>query len=144
MRKVMSDIPEETVARMSFAEKYEGYVVDLIKKLSQEVKFKYEMYIVEDGAYGAFKNGMWNGMIKDLIDHKADMSCVDMSITSQRQGAVDFAMPYMNTGIGILYKKKKPPPPNLFSFLAPFSVDVWIYMIVAYLVSSILMFLLGR
>ena len=103
-----------------------------------------------------------------------------MSITSQRQKAVDFAMPYMNTGkivyrkleceidhitktqkdrflyptlkltflaitgIGILYKKKKPPPPNLFSFMAPLSVDVWIYMITAYLLSSILMFLLGR
>jgi len=47
-------------------------------------------------------------------------------------------------GIGILYKKKKPPAPNLFSFLAPLSVDVWIYMITAYLISSILMFLLGR
>merc|ERR1712110_455178 len=33
---------------------------------------------------------------------------------------------------------------NLFSFLAPLSVDVWIYMITAYLISSILMFLLGR
>lgn len=32
------------------------------------------------------------------------MSCVDMSITSQRQKAVDFAMPYMNTG-KIIFQK---------------------------------------
>ena len=71
MKKDLSGVPPETIARMSFAEKYEGYVVDLIKKLSQDVKFKYEMYIVEDEAYGAFdeKTGLWNGMIKDLIDH---------------------------------------------------------------------------
>ena len=48
------------------------------------------------------------------------------------------------SGVGILYKKRKPPPPDLFSFLEPLSVDVWIYMITAYLLSSILMFLLGR
>ena len=67
-----------------------------------------------------------------------------MSITTTRQEAVDFAMPFMNTGVGILYKKKAPPPPNLFSFLKPLSVDVWMYMITFYLATSILMFLLGR
>lgn len=75
---------------------------------------------------------------------KADMAVIDLSITTSRQEAVDFAMPFMNTGVGILYKKKAPPPPNLFSFLKPLSVDVWIYMITAYLATSILMFLLGR
>ena len=29
---------------------------------------------------------------------KADMAVIDLSITSQRQQAVDFTMPYMNTG----------------------------------------------
>ena len=71
MKKDMTGIPQETIERMSFAEKYEGYVVDLIKNLSQEVKFKYEMYLVADGEYGRInpKTGLWTGMIKDLIDH---------------------------------------------------------------------------
>ena len=51
---------------------------------------------------------------------------------------------YCISGVGILFKKKKPPPPNLFSFLAPLSVDVWIYIVTAYLLSSILLFVLGR
>lgn len=72
------------------------------------------------------------------------MAVIDLSITSQRQTAVDFTMPYMNTGVGILYKKKAPPPPNLFSFLSPFSIDVWIYTTTAYLATSILMFLQAR
>ena len=50
----------------------------------------------------------------------------------------------MISGVGILYKKKTPPPPNLFSFLSPLSMDVWIYMTTAYLGVSILMFLLAR
>ena len=46
--------------------------------------------------------------------------------------------------MGILYKKSKPPPPNLFSFIEPFSMDVWIYMTTAYLGASLTMFLLAR
>ena len=61
----------EALEAMTFSEKYEGYVVDLIRELSKEVKFKYKMYIVEDKNYGSFneKTGQWNGMIRDLIDH---------------------------------------------------------------------------
>ena len=67
----------ETLERMSFGEKYEGYVVDLIKELSREVKFKYEMYIVEDRNYGSYneKTGKWNGMIADLLDHVCIILC---------------------------------------------------------------------
>jgi ionotropic glutamate receptor len=50
----------------------------------------------------------------------------------------------LSTGVGILYKKKAPPPPNLFSFLSPFSIDVWIYTTTAYLATSILMFFMAR
>merc|ERR1719264_2200480 len=74
----------------------------------------------------------------------ADLAVIDMSITSIRQTAVDFTMPYMNTGVGILFKKDKPAPNNLFSFLQPLSLDVWIYMTTAYLGVSITMFLLAR
>ena len=62
------------------------------------VKFKFEFYLVEGGGYGSFKNGRWTGMIADLRSQKADMAVIDMSITSIRQTAVDFTMPYMSTG----------------------------------------------
>ena len=51
-----------------------------------------------NGAYGGLKNGQWTGMIRELRTQKADMAVIDMSITSIRQTAVDFTMPYMNTG----------------------------------------------
>ena len=108
------------------------------------MKFKFEFHLEPDGSYGGLKNGQWTGMIRELRTQKADMAVIDMSITSIRQSAVDFTMPYMNTGVGILYKKKPPPPQNLFSFLMPLSLDVWIYMTTAYLGVSITMFLLAR
>ena len=62
------------------------------------MKFKFEFHLEPDGSYGSFKNGQWTGMIKQLRTQKADMAVIDMSITSIRQTAVDFTMPYMNTG----------------------------------------------
>lgn len=48
------------------------------------------------------------------------------------------------TGISILYCKPIKQPPNLFSFLSPLSLDVWIYMATAYLGVSVLLFILAR
>ena len=53
-------------------------------------------------------------------------------------------MPFMNLGISILYKKPQKKPPDLFSFLSPLSLDVWIYTATAYLGVSILLFILAR
>lgn len=53
-------------------------------------------------------------------------------------------MPFMTLGISILYSKPIKPPPNLFSFLSPLSLDVWLFMGSAYLGVSILLFLLAR
>lgn len=53
-------------------------------------------------------------------------------------------MPFMNLGISVLYRKPVKQPPNLFSFLSPLSLDVWIYMATAYLGVSVLLFILAR
>lgn len=51
---------------------------------------------------------------------------------------------YFVPGISILYRKPIKKPPNLFSFLSPLSLDVWIYMATAYLGVSVLLFILAR
>ena len=64
------------------------------------MKFKFKFQLQAEGSYGNKDplTGQWTGMIKDLRTQKADMAVIDMSITSVRQTAVDFTMPYMNTG----------------------------------------------
>ena len=53
-------------------------------------------------------------------------------------------MPFMNLGIGIMHTKPPKKETNLFSFLDPFTVDVWLYTGLAYLSISVLVFLLSR
>lgn len=57
---------------------------------------------------------------------------------------MDFTTPFMTLGISILYLKPTAPEPELFSFLNPFSVDVWIYMAAAYLAVSVFLHVLAR
>ncbi|XP_077488765.1 glutamate receptor ionotropic, kainate 2-like isoform X2 [Amblyomma americanum] len=126
-------------------DRFYGYCIDLIKMLAEEVGFKYEFYLTADGAYGSPQaNNEWNGMIKELLDRKADAAIVDLTITYEREQAVDFTIPFMSTGISILFKKPDKSDPSLFSFLYPFSVDVWLYVLTVYLGVSLLIFIMGR
>ena len=43
-------------------------------------------------------------MVGSVVSGAADMSLADMTITSKREKAVDFSIPYMQTGIQILYQ----------------------------------------
>jgi hypothetical protein len=61
---------------------------------------------------------------------------------SRKENAYSF--PFLVLGISILYRKPIKQPPNLFSFLSPLSLDVWIYMATAYLGVSVLLFILAR
>lgn len=65
-------------------------------------------------------------------------------MTSARRQAVDFTPPFMTLGISILYAKPEIPPPDLFSFLQPFSVEVWIYMTTAFLLVSFTLYGISR
>ena len=50
----------------------------------------------------------------------------------------------MNLGISILFKRPRRESPGLFSFLNPLAIEIWLYVIAAYLVVSLMMFVLAR
>ncbi|XP_063846656.1 glutamate receptor ionotropic, kainate 2-like isoform X3 [Scylla paramamosain] len=127
-------------------ERFEGFCIDIIKEIARQHGFNYTITLSPDGAYGSKHavTGDWNGIVGELIDHRADLGIVDFTITYEREEAVDFTMPFMNLGISIIYSKPQKKSPSLFSFMSPFSVDVWIYMATAYLGVSVLLFILAR
>ncbi|XP_053961746.1 glutamate receptor ionotropic, kainate 2 [Anastrepha ludens] len=126
--------------------RYEGYSMDLIDAIARLLNFKYEFVLAPDGKYGSFNKltQSWDGLVKQLLDGNADLGICDLTMTSARRQAVDFTPPFMTLGISILYAKPEQQPPDLFSFLSPFSLDVWVYMATAYLGVSLLIFGLSR
>ncbi|XP_068993638.1 glutamate receptor ionotropic, kainate 2-like isoform X2 [Neodiprion pinetum] len=127
-------------------ERFEGFGIDIIHELSKILGFKYIFEVQTDNVYGSknSKTGEWNGMIKKIMEDKADLAITDLTITADRQEAVDFTMPFMNLGISILFRKPTPMGSSLFSFLMPFSNEVWMYLLGTYLVVSLLFFVAGR
>ncbi|XP_071450570.1 glutamate receptor ionotropic, kainate 2 isoform X3 [Hetaerina americana] len=137
---------KDSSEKLSGNDQFEGYGVDLVEEISRILGFNYTFKLVPDGRYGSLNRETkeWDGMMKELLDQKADLAIADLTITYDREQAVDFTMPFMNLGISILYRKPIKQPPNLFSFLSPLSLDVWIYMATAYLGVSVLLFILAR
>lgn len=123
---------------------YEGYCIDLIKEISQVLGFKYNIKLVDDHKYGSFSKGEWNGMVRELMDGKSDLAVADLTINYEREAVVDFSMPFMNLGIGILFRKPKKEPPKLFSFMSPLAVEVWIYLLTAFLGVTLFLFVIAR
>jgi len=126
--------------------KYEGFNVDLIQALSELLGFNYTIQLVADGEYGTHDKvkGEWSGMIGELQSQKADIVVADMTITYKREQVIDFTIPYMNLGVTILYKKPRRQEPDLFLFLLPFSSDVWMCIIAAYLGMALLLSAIAR
>nr|CAD7433466.1 unnamed protein product [Timema monikensis] len=128
-------------------DRFEGFSMDLISEIMIMMKAKgFEFRLVYDNNHGSLnkKTGKWNGIMKEIIDRKGDLGICDLTITYDRRQAVDFTMPFMNLGISILFTKLVKEEPELFSFLKPFSFDVWIFLATAYLTISLLLFFLAR
>ncbi|KAM7360463.1 glutamate receptor IID [Cochliomyia hominivorax] len=124
---------------------YEGYGIDLIKELADKLGFNFT-FINGGNDYGSFNKttNVTTGMLKEIVEGRADLAITDLTITSEREEVIDFSIPFMNLGIAILYLKPQKGEPTTFSFMDPFSKQVWKYLGIAYLGVSICFFILGR
>ncbi|GFY76121.1 glutamate receptor ionotropic, kainate 2 [Trichonephila inaurata madagascariensis] len=136
----------ESSKKMQGNARFEGFAIDLLNALADYLHFQYEIQPVKDSKYGR-KNpttGVWDGMIGEVINQDADLAIADVTITTERLTGVDFTLPFMQTGISILFKKPTTKVTSLFSFLSPFSGEVWLLVMAAYTFISISYFLVGR
>lgn len=72
----------------------------------------------------------WLTISRLLLYARQDIhfAVTDLTITAEREEAVDFTTPFMNLGITILFRKPQTPEPELLAFLLPFSSGVSIIM----------------
>ncbi|XP_023163443.1 glutamate receptor ionotropic, kainate 1 isoform X2 [Drosophila hydei] len=127
-------------------ERFYGFCVDILETISHEVGFDYILDLVPDRKYGAKdpETGQWNGMVAQLMKYKADLAVGSMTITYARESVIDFTKPFMNLGISILFKVPMTEPTRLFSFMNPLAIEIWIYVLAAYLFVSLTIYLLAK
>ena len=81
---------------------------------------------------------------QELMDHKADIAVGAMTINFARESVIDFTKPFMNLGISILFKIPSGKPKRLFSFMNPLAVEIWLYVLAAYVLVSFTLFVMAR
>ncbi|CAF3689070.1 unnamed protein product [Rotaria sp. Silwood1] len=126
-------------------QKFVGFCIDILLDLAERLNFTFEIEIVSDKTFGKKNDkGEWSGIIGELVHRRADLGLAGLTITSQREQAIDFTKPFLTLGISILFKKAKRDKPKLFGFFSPFNRDVWIYLIAAYFAVSLSLYLVAR
>ena len=97
------------------------------------------------------------------MEHKADIAVGAMTINFARESVIDFTKPFMNLGISILFKIPSGKPTRLFryqrlkdgcrithfacyiiSFMNPLAVEIWLYVLAAYVLVSFTLFVMAR
>ncbi|XP_071055575.1 ionotropic receptor 25a [Onthophagus taurus] len=124
---------------------YSGYCIDLINDIATILKFDYEIYVAPDGKFGNMDiKGNWNGVVKELVEKRADIGLGSMSVMAERENVIDFTVPYYDlVGITILMKLPTTPT-SLFKFLTVLENDVWLCILAAYFFTSFLMWVFDR
>ncbi|KAJ0183280.1 hypothetical protein K1T71_001256 [Dendrolimus kikuchii] len=129
-----------------------GYAVDLVEeifkhiKVTHNIELQHEFYVASGDKVGSRIPGSkkWDGIIGDVMDHKAGLGICDLTITAERNSAVDFSVPFMSLGISMLFREPDPENPDMFSFVNPLSLDVWLYLATTYILVSFVLLICAR
>ncbi|XP_077981412.1 glutamate receptor ionotropic, NMDA 3A-like [Glandiceps talaboti] len=102
-----------------------GMAYDILERLSRDMNFDYDLYIVADGHFGSEEKNVWNGMVGDLTNHVADMAVASFSINSARSQVIDFSAPFYDTSLSIVVARRKGKA-SIGSFMEPLEWSMWL------------------
>ncbi|KAA3681637.1 glutamate receptor ionotropic, NMDA 2B [Paragonimus westermani] len=106
-----------------------GLTMDLLIELMKDLNFEVELYEVADGLWGAWTPDGWNGIIRTLMDHKADMAVTSLKITPNRSQQVEFSVPFLETGIAVIVALREGAI-SPTAFLKPYDYQSWCVILV--------------
>lgn len=75
---------------------------------------------------------------------EADLAIAPLTLTAAREKVVAMTKPFMQTGISILLRRDISEEPGFFDFLAPFTAETWVGILIAYMGTSACIFVVAR
>ncbi|CAF3686685.1 unnamed protein product [Rotaria socialis] len=125
--------PENSGANHSDPEHYQccsGFYIDIFNVLKDRLKFEFELYQVLDRTWGGRNSitNKWNGLVAELLENRADLTLTSLKVTTERNAAIDFSIPFMETGIGLVVSLR-PGAISTTAFLKPYDYRIWILML---------------
>lgn len=96
----------EAIRNSSYYQCCSGFCIDLLQLFAEQIGFTYDLSRVSDGKWGTIHRGKWNGLVAELVNRKVDMALSSLMINSEREEAVDFSVPFMDSGVAVLTAKR--------------------------------------
>ncbi|XP_064624522.1 glutamate receptor ionotropic, NMDA 3A-like [Lineus longissimus] len=102
-----------------------GMSIDLLERLSKDMKFDYDLYITKDNHSGVLTQTGWTGIVGDLMSGAADIAIAPLVITSNRSNIIDFSVPYFYTRFRLLIAKNEMKA-SIGAFMEPLHWSMWL------------------
>lgn len=95
--------------------------------MSVDLNFEFEIYLLPKKSFGSFNqtSESWSGALNHVANGVAHIIAGPFTITHERSQHVDFSLPFLHSGYGLLIKQEKKGVDDLFMFMKPFSYLHW-------------------
>ncbi|KAK7495078.1 hypothetical protein BaRGS_00013718 [Batillaria attramentaria] len=113
-----------------------GISLEILGKLAEDLNFQYVIYFVNDTDYGTYSKNKWTGMVGDVVSGAADIIAGAFSMTSSRMNAISFTEPYYQNEFSLVTGEDGRSP-SMWAFLSPFSIHVWVCILLSSIVAGV-------
>ena len=117
--------------------RFVGYIPDLIELLQKRMGFTPELVLVS-------KNQSYTGIVKRVANGEYDIVVGDVTATSKRRELAVFSTSIYDYSLRLIMRKPTVDHIDLFAYLKPFSLSLWLLILVATICTSILVCLVER
>ncbi|CAF1381720.1 unnamed protein product [Adineta steineri] len=114
-----------------------GFIPDLINILQSQMGFTPQIILTP-------LNQTYSGLIQAVKNNIYDIVIADVTVTSARRQIVDFTDSIFDNSLRIVMRKTEPTSVDLFSYLQPFSLKLWLVLLITSIYAATLMCLSER
>ena len=117
--------------------RFAGYIPDLIDLLQKRMGFIPDLVLMST-------NHSYIGVVETVANGEFDIFVGDMTATSKRRELVVFSTSIYDYSLRLIMRKPTVDHIDLFAYLKPFSLSLWLLILVATICTSILVCLVER
>lgn len=111
-----------------------GLEAEYVKTLSTSLRFNVEVLYPEDGEWGReLPNGSWTGLVGMVLRNESDIALGGIAVTEKRFKIISYSVPYRFTYLTFATNLPRQLP-RFTTFLYPFTIHLWIAIILLLLV----------
>ncbi|XP_042892008.1 probable glutamate receptor [Penaeus japonicus] len=121
-----------------------GILAKYFDTMKEVMNFTYTCYHVKDKQFGAFVDGKWTGMVKEVMEGTADIAVANLAITQQRSTAIQYLTGMISAGFRIVLKRPSNEDYMWTVYTKQFDPGVWGSMVLVVTAAALCLYLVSR